>query len=132
MQVQPIIHGGRWIIFTWVIALMAMAAFQSDFPMGIHPGITLITVTFPLGTTRTITTPIVATGGGMGIIVNPTMPVGEATTVIAGVEVMTAMQTMAMETPLIAETVEARMKMATKIPAIVAIEIVRVAMAHHR
>ena len=79
-----------------------------------------------------ITRRVAVIGGGMGITASPITPVGEVTTVIAGVEIMTAMQTMAMETPLIAETVEARMKMATKIPAIVAIEIVRVAMAHHR
>ena len=42
MWVQLIIPGGPWTIFTWAIALMAMAT---------HRGITLITVTIPPGIT---------------------------------------------------------------------------------
>ena len=94
---------------------------------GIHRGITPITVTIPPGTASTFTTPIAFIGGGMGITASPITPVGEVTTVIAGVEIMTAMQTMAVITPLTAETAVARMKMATKIPAIVAMAMVRVA-----
>ena len=118
MSVPVIIPGGLWTIFTWVIALMVT---------GIHRGITPITVTIPPGTAHTITTPMAVIGGGMGITASPITPVGEVTTVIAGVEIMTAMQTMTVITLLTAETVEARMKMATKILAIVAMTMVRVA-----
>ena len=141
MWVQLIIPGGPWTIFTWVIVLMVTgimvtegtvlmsgAAFQSGYPMGIHRGITLITVIFPPGTTRTIAMPIIATGGGMEITAGPITPVGEIIMEITGVEIMPVTQAMAAITPVTAETVEARMKMATKNPVIVAMTIARVAM----
>lgn len=144
MRAQPIIPGGPWTIFTWVIVLMVTgimvtegmvlmsgAAFQSGYPMGIHRGITLITVIFPPGTTRTIATPIIATGDGMGITASPITPVGEAATVTTGVEVMTVTQAMAAITPATAETVVPRIKTEMKIQVIVAMEIARVVTELH-
>ena len=134
MWVQLIIPGGPWTIFTWVIVLMVTegtvlmsgAAFQSGYPMGIHRGITLITVIFPPGTTRTIATPIIATGGGMEITASHITPVGEIIMEITGVEIMTVTQAMVAITPVTAETVGVRMKTEMKIPVIVAMEIARV------
>ena len=118
MWVQLIIRGGPWTIFTWAIALMAMAT---------HRGIIPITVTIPPGITHAITTPMAIIGDDMGVTANPITPVGEVTMVIAGVKIMTAMQIMTVRTPLTAETVEVRMKMATKKPAIVAMKMAGVA-----
>lgn len=107
MRARPIIHGGRWIIFTSDIIRTVI----------IPPGITL-TVTIPPGIIRTIITPIIAMGVGMGITASPTTPAGEGNTEITGVEIMTATWTMTATDRQIAEIVVEKMKMATKIPAI--------------
>jgi len=112
MSVPLIIPGGPWTIFTWVITLMVT---------GIHRGITRIIVIIPRGIglipIAIMVITVVITMDGDRMIMIP-----EA--------VMNGTQAMITAILLTAETAVARMKMATKFPAIVVMTMAGVATEH--
>jgi hypothetical protein len=89
--------------------------------MVIRPGITRITVIIPRGIGPI---PIAI------MVITVVITMDDRRMIMIPEAVMTATQAIATAIPLTAETVVARMKMATRIPAIVAIEIVQAATTH--